>query len=163
MQLLLRILLLSTLIMGCGHEEDGTTRTEVPADHVYATTNGEDPFKGLGIRYDGYYMEKVNNLRYLIRFFDNGRAVLINGTQDVEAGLPSHLTRDAPGDPVMGWYNVPVTVQGDSIFFKTYPEKGEISYRGNVPNTSTVRLLRHSHINGTRSIKEYIFHPDASQ
>lgn len=148
------------LLVSCGNNGEG----KIPKDGAGPATNSKevlaDPLSKLGIRFDGHYKEQVQDVVYLIRFFPNGNAVLINGTQDVAHELPAYLRSDAMGDPVMGWYNVPVTVEGDSIFFKTKPEKGEISYRGNVPGTSMVRLLRHSHINGTRSIKEYIFQPD---
>lgn len=150
----------SPLLFSCGSDgsKEGTT---IPADQL-AREDASDPFRGLGIRYDGYYKEDAQGVHYLIRFFPSGNAVLINGTPDVAAELPKHLTADALGDPVLGWYNVPVTVNEDSIFFKTYPEKGEISYKGNVPSTAMVRLLRHSHINGSRAIKEYIFQPDTT-
>lgn len=159
-QKILVVLSLLPLLLSCGTDDPQGTTT-IPADQLVQDDPG-DPFKRLGIRYDGYYKEETQGVLYLIRFFPNGNAVLINGTPDVAAELPRHLTADAVGDPVLGWYNVPVTVNEDSIFFKTYPEKGEISYKGNVPSTSMVRLLRHSHINGSRAIKEYIFQPDTT-
>ena len=147
------------VLVSCG-DENGRSGDQGPDNS--SSEEVSDPFRSLGIRYDGHYKEQVQDVVYLIRFFPNGNVVLINGMQDVAHELPAYLRADALGDPVMGWYNVPVTVTGDSIFFKTHPEKGEISYRGNVPSTSIVRLLRHSHINGTRSIKEYIFQPDTT-
>ncbi len=118
------------------------------------------PFKDLPLRYDGHYREQIDNLLYLIRFFPEGIAVLVNGTSEVEAQLPPMLRRDALGDPNMGYYNVPVTVEGDSIFFITRPERGELSYRGMAPDSSRVVFLRHSHITGVRNLKEYLFVPD---
>ncbi len=146
------------LLAACGTNEGDQPRT-IPADQL-SVDAPENPFQGLGIRFNGYYREETQGVVYLIRFFPKGNAVLINGTSDVGGQLHTMLTPNAPGDPVRGWYNVPVTVREDSIFFRTYPEKGEISYRGNVPSTSVVRLLRHSHINGTQAIKEYLFQPD---
>jgi hypothetical protein len=155
---LVHLLILSFLLAACEQDKP----QEIPADQLTPPAP-VDAFKGLGIRYDGYYMEQPEGLVYLIRFFPEGNVVLINGTSDVADELPSYLVPDAKGDPAMGWYNVPVSIREDSIFFKTYPVKGEISYRGNVPATSMVRLLRHSHINGHRAVKEYIFQPDPSK
>jgi hypothetical protein len=118
------------------------------------------PFVGLGLRYDGYYMEDVGGILYLIRFFPEGRAVLVNGTTDLQSQLPPLLVRTAKGDPAMGYYNVAVRVDADSLFFTTKPEKGTIDYRGVVVDDSRVRFLRHSHINGTEQLKEYVFQPD---
>lgn len=120
-------------------------------------------FGSIPVRFDGYYMERVDQLCYLVRFFPEGRAVLVNGTEDLLPQLPSVLVRDAKGDPVIGHYNVPVTIKGDSMFFTTRPEKGTIDYSGIAVNADQVRFLRHSHINGARHIKVYDFQPDALQ
>ena len=121
----------------------------------------DGPLEGLGLRFDGYYREEVGGIVYLIRFFPDGRAVLINGTTNVEAQLPSMLVHDAKPNPRYGYYNVPVRVQDDSLFFITHPDRGEISYRGKVLDGSRVSFLRHSHINGTQQLKEYYFYPDS--
>lgn len=159
MKRLFPFLLLSMILFSCSGDEKEAQPEEIPADE-FGPESTYLPFTELGIRFDGYYKEERGGVIYLIRFFPNGNAVLINGLPETGNELPSYLTQDAIGDPGMGWYNVPITVREDSIFFKTYPFKGEISYRGNVPGTSTVRLLRHSHINGERTIKEYVFQPD---
>lgn len=132
-----------------------------------ATSSGtkavdQGPFAGLGLRYDGYYRDSRGQVIYLIRFFPEGRAVLINGTKEVEQDLPKFLVRETKGNPSMGLYNVKVDVRGDSLHFMTRPEKGEISYRGKVMNASLVRLHRYSHINGSSHDMEYIFYPDSS-
>jgi hypothetical protein len=119
------------------------------------------PFVGLPLRYDGYYKNSINDLQYLIRFFPEGRVVSVNGTKDVEKDLPSYLIRETRGNPALGLHNVPVSVVGDSIVFITRPEKGEIEYRGTVVSSSMVRLVRHSHITGSKQLMDYIFYPDA--
>lgn len=116
--------------------------------------------KDLGIRFDGYYREEVGKVVYLIRFFPEGNVVLANATHDIEEQLPPLLVNDAAGDPRTGYYNVPVSIRGDSLFFTTRATRGELSYRGRVLDASRVRFLRHSHINGARHLKEYIFYPD---
>lgn len=118
------------------------------------------PFQDLALRFDGYYRYDVGQVIYLIRFFPEGRAVLINGTKDVEADLPKFLVRETQGNPGMGLYNVMPEVRGDSLFFTTHPEKGEIDYSGNVVDGSLIRFLRWSHITGSRQVMEYIFYPD---
>ncbi|MBK8500561.1 MAG: hypothetical protein IPL52_17505 [Flavobacteriales bacterium] len=120
------------------------------------------PFAGLGIRYDGYYRDSRGEVIYLIRFFPEGRAVLINGTRDIEKDLPLFLTREIQSAPAQGLYNIKVDIRNDSLFFTTRPERGEISYRGKVMSGSTVRFHRHSHINGNDRLMEYIFYPDSA-
>ena len=131
---------------------------EQPAPPVPAPIIG--PFQDLPLRYDGYYRNDVGQVIYLIRFFPEGRVVLINGTKEVEAELPKFLVRETHDNPGMGLYNVMVDVRGDSLFFMTRPEKGEISYSGSVVDGSLVRFLRHSHITGSKQVMEYIFYPD---
>ena len=111
-------------------------------------------------RTDGYYREDVSGLVYLIRFFPEGNAVLINGSAQIADSLPPLLTPNAVGNTEMGWYNVPVIYARDSICLVTKPERGNIDYRGNVTNDSTLRFERYSHINGDRRIKEYFFRAD---
>ncbi len=124
-----------------------------------AADNG--PFSGLGIRYDGYYRDSRGEVLYLVRFFPEGRAVLVNGTKDLEKTLPDFLERDISSNPANGLYNIKVDVRGDSMFFMTRPEKGEISYRGKVMSGSVVRFNRYSHITGAEQNMEYIFYPDS--
>jgi len=118
---------------------------------------------GAGLRFDGYYLEERGGLLYLIRFFPEGKAVLVNGTKDLKDQLPPLLVTTAKGDPAMGYYNVPVELRNDSLFFTTHPEKGTIDYRGTAVNDTLVRFLRHSNINGSEQTKEYVFQPDPSQ
>lgn len=125
-----------------------------------AADNG--PFAGMGIRYDGYYRDSRAEVLYLIRFFPEGRAVLVNGTKDLEKALPDFLKRDISSNPANGLYNIKVDVHGDSMFFMTRPERGEISYRGKVMSGSVVRFNRYSHITGAEQNMEYIFYPDSA-
>jgi hypothetical protein len=118
------------------------------------------PFEGMPLRFDGYYRNQLGDLIYLIRFFPEGRVVSVNGTTQVEKDLPQYLIPETKGNPTLGLYNVPVTIEGDSLMYTTRPEKGEIEYRGTVVSNSMVRLLRHSHITGTKQVMEYIFYPD---
>jgi hypothetical protein len=120
-----------------------------------------EPFKGMPIRYNGYYKNQRNEAIYLIRFFPEGRVVLINGTTEVEKDLPAFLIRETKGNPAIGLHNVMTRVEGDSIFFTTRPEKGEIDYSGKVMDGSMVHFKRYSHITGARQLMEYIFHPDS--
>lgn len=134
------------------------SQQEPPAQQV-----DRSPFANLGLRYDGYYLESRGDLRYAIRFFPEGRVVLANGNKQGEADLPKFLIRETQGNPSIGLYNVMPEVRGDSIYFVTRPEKGEISYRGKVMNGSLVRFHRHSHITGVSHAMEYIFYPDSAQ
>ena len=118
------------------------------------------PFVDTPLRFDGYYRNQIGDLIYLIRFFPEGRVVSVNGTTQVEKDLPQYLVKETKGNPTLGLYNVPVSMEGDSLMYTTRPEKGEIEYRGVVVSGSMVRLLRHSHITGTKQVMEYIFYPD---
>ncbi|MEO8589842.1 MAG: hypothetical protein ABI432_10765 [Flavobacteriales bacterium] len=118
------------------------------------------PFRGLPIRFDGYYRMDHGDVIRLMRFFEPGNVVLINGTRDMEKDLPLFLVRDTKGDPARGLHNVPVNVVGDSLLFTVRPEKGEIDFHGKAMSGSLLRFLRYSHINGDRLMLEYIFYPD---
>ena len=139
-----------------------------PAEQVTGTTSagpdftGPSPFDGLGLRYDGYYKSNRGSIFYLVRFFPEGRAVLINGMKDMEKQLPLFLTRDTQGNPDMGLYNIMADVRGDSIFFTTKPLKGEIDYSGKLMDPGMLRLHRHSHINGMQYDMEYRFMQDST-
>jgi len=125
--------------------------------------DGPSPFDGLGLRYDGHYRCEHGGLRYLIRFFPEGRAVLVGGTKDVEATLPDFLIRETKGDPSIGLHNVMPEVRGDSMFFVTKALRGENSYRGRVESASSVHFFRHSHITGADFDLHYLFVSDASR
>lgn len=153
MRALFAAALIATLGACTDPGKDNGARSAVPAPVM-------DPFHGLPLHYDGYYRYDIGEVIYLIRFFPEGRAVLINGTKDVEADLPKFLVRNTKGSATMGLYNVAPQVRGDSLFFTTYPENGEIDYRGNVVDGSLVRLYRYSHITGSKQMMEYIFYPD---
>jgi len=133
-----------------------TSHAAVPLPEEVVT----GPLAGKQLRFDGYYRNTIGDLIYLIRFFPEGRVVSVNGTKDVEKDLPKYLVRGTRGNPGLGLYNVPVSVDGDSIVFVTRPEKGEIEYRGTATSSSMVRFVRHSHITGTKQLMEYIFYPD---
>lgn len=158
--ILLVIIVLALLVLLALKFMPGDETKDRPAPAVAAP---EGVLAGKGLRFDGYYMEQRGKLVYLLRFFPEGRAVLVNGTDDLLGQLPALLVRDAKGDPTMGYYNVPVLLRNDSMFFTTTPEKGTIDYRGMVVDTERVRFLRHSNINGTEQVKEYLFTQDPSQ
>ena len=121
---------------------------------------GPRPFAGLPIRFDGHYREQRNEAVYLMRFFPEGRIVMINGTTEVDSTLPGFLIRETKGNPAIGLYNVAPRVTGDSIHFTTYPEKGEIDYAGAAVDSVSVRFKRYSHITGARQLMEYEFRAD---
>lgn len=154
------LLLAVTLLHACTTEnatEEGST-----VEHGVGTTV-TDPFACSGLRFDGYYVEQRGNLLYFLRFFPEGKAVLVNGTDDLREQLPPLLIPSATGDPTMGYYNVAVELRNDSLFFTTTPEKGTIDYMGNVVDNTTVRFLRRSNINGSEQVKVYLFVEDPSQ
>ncbi|MCB0769778.1 MAG: hypothetical protein KDC00_05165 [Flavobacteriales bacterium] len=154
---LIAIIALACLALVIGRSMNPSTSG--PADQALPVTV-TGPFEGMPIRFDGYYRNQLGDLIYLIRFFPEGRVVSVNGTTQVEKDLPQYLIPETKGNPTLGLYNVPVTVEGDSLMYTTRPEKGEIEYRGTVVSNSMVRLLRHSHITGTKQVMEYIFYPD---
>lgn len=124
---------------------------------------GPGPFDDIGVRFDGHYRCERGSLRYLLRFYPEGRVVLITGTQEVESTLPKFLTRDTQGNTRMGLHNVMATTRNDSIFFVTHPDRGDIEYKGAITGEGMMRFLRHSHINGTDVVLNYLFRSDAEQ
>lgn len=151
------LVLMVAVLHACTTEE--TLKEESSAEQGVGTELN-DPFNCAGLRFDGYYMEQRGSLLYLLRFFPEGRAVLVNGTDDLLEELPTLLVANAKGDPTMGYYNVPVKIRNDSLFFTTTPEKGTIDYLGAVMDDMRVRFLRKSNINGTEQVKEYLFIED---
>jgi hypothetical protein len=119
------------------------------------------PLAGLPIRFDGHYRTESGDVIRLMRYFPEGRVVLINGTRELEADLHKFLIRETKGDPGIGLHNVPVEVKGDSLLFVIHPEKGDIDFRGKVSSGSSLSFERYSHINGHRERLEYIFQPDS--
>jgi hypothetical protein len=119
------------------------------------------PVTGLPLRFDGHYRTESGDVIRLMRYFPEGRVVVINGTREMEADLPKFLIRETKGDPAMGLHNVPVIVKGDSLLFTVHPEKGDIDFRGKPSSGSSLRFERYSHINGHREQMEYFFQPDS--
>jgi hypothetical protein len=120
------------------------------------------PLTGSGLRFDGYYRTEISQQVYLMRFFERGNVVLVNGPQSNEESLPPYLRADAESFPERGIHNVSVVQRNDSILFRTFPSKGEISYGGVLLGGDTLRLLKHSHINGRKALLDHVFVPDAS-
>lgn len=130
-----------------------------PAEPTTQVVDG--PLARLPIRFDGHYRTESGDVIRLMRYFPEGRVVLINGTRELEADLHKFLIRETKGDPGIGLHNVPVEVRGDSLFFVVHPEKGDIDFRGKVSSGSSLSFERYSHINGHRERMEYIFQPDS--
>lgn len=160
--LLIIVALLAALVAVRALMKRDAARNLVTPEGAEVVPQGPGPFDGLGLRFDGHYRCERGNLRYLIRFFPEGRVVLVNGTKEVEATLPAFLIRETKGNPSIGLHNVMATVRNDSIFFVTRPLRGEISYSGRVVDPAQVRFFRHSHITGVESEMEYRFVPDTA-
>ncbi|MBK9177303.1 MAG: hypothetical protein IPM46_13415 [Flavobacteriales bacterium] len=160
--LLLALIAALALYVAYGMWKKSGPSTDKPSTDANGLVS-PSPFEGMGIRYDGHYRHEAGGLRYLLRFYPEGRVVTVNGTKEVEATLPKFLTRDTQGNPSMGLYNVPVEVRSDSLFFITRPMKGEISYRGKVTSDRTVRFIRYSHINGKTFDFVYTFRSDEEE
>ncbi|MEZ4757066.1 MAG: hypothetical protein R2817_09580 [Flavobacteriales bacterium] len=149
---LIAIALVALLVARMRTGQDTTT--------VVPPVEAPSPFENLPIRYDGHYREQRSEAVYLMRFFPEGRIVMINGTADVDSTLADFLVRDTKGNPAIGLYNVMPRVVGDSLFFTTRPEKGEIDYAGAFEGNELVRFKRYSHITGARQLMEYEFRAD---
>lgn len=153
-----------TLLLASGWAACGTGPTpSTPGSTAPAHPARPGPFTGTGLRMDGYYMATNGGVSYLVRFFPQGNAVLINGMGGSVGDLPAKLVADAQPDPIIGYYNVPVDVVGDSMFFTTTPRRGEIDYRGAAVHPDTLRFHRHSRITGRKEVMDYRFVPDRLQ
>ncbi|MDX9749524.1 MAG: hypothetical protein RBT71_00385 [Flavobacteriales bacterium] len=153
------LILLAVACMACGTAPDPQRQGRpAPVDPA-----PDGPFATLPMRFDGYYMAENDGVMYMVRFFPGGNAVLINGLGEGPGDLPAKLVPDAVPDPLVGHYNVPVEVHGDSLFFTTTPRRGEIHYRGAFIDAQTLRLHRRSDITGRQDVLEYRLRPDPSQ
>jgi hypothetical protein len=153
---------LMTIVLTVLMLRGGDRRDRVAVDPQTTPDAPQGPLDALGLRYDGYYRNAHGSILYLVRFFPEGRAVLANGSKDVEDRLVPMLKRDAIGDPDVGHYNVPVHVSGDSLFFTTTPRRGTIDYSGRALNPDSLVLLRSSNITGTKELKLYVFQRDGA-
>jgi hypothetical protein len=55
---------------------------------------------------------------------------------------------------------VPVIQQGDSLYYVTPTERGNIDYRGVAYGTDSVRFYKYSHINAQQAVLTYRFQAD---
>jgi len=99
----------------------------------------------------------MGQLVYFIRFFPEGRAMLIGGLSDDKQDLREGLQPATPTGGTSIVHNVPVTVRGDSIFFVTQAMKGAIDYAGIRHSTDSVTFRKYSHVTGNQVIASYRF------
>mgnify|MGYP001252680233 CR=1 FL=1 len=74
---------------------------KAPAADTPTALTTKGALEGTGLRFDGYYVHRVGDLFYLIRFFPEGRVVTVNGTKEVQKDLPAYLVRETRGNPGM--------------------------------------------------------------
>lgn len=120
------------------------------------------PLTNTPLRYDGFYRTSIGTTHYGLRFFPEGNVVLANGndtTPDLSQ-LRSFLRNDTRNGLRPGLYNVPVIQNGDSLYFVTPTDRGNIDYRGIALGPDSLRFFKYSHINGQRAIGTYTFQKD---
>ena len=113
-----------------------------------------------GLRSDGYYESHHGKVIYLARFFTDGNVALVGGMEDGYAQMVTYLSSKGPSmnDNV---HYVPFDLHAnDSLFFHTKSLKGEIEYFAFSGADDTLRVLKHSHINGKQMVLAYGFIPD---
>lgn len=167
-----KALLLTSLLFlfACGGGADGTpggnsTPTAAPEPGQESTGTAVrtgDALTGSGLRFDGVYQVVLGErIVYLVRFFPEGHAVLVAGPNDTRDQLATRLVPNALTEAEIGLYNVPVTLRNDSILFETKAVKGLIDYACVLQGSDTLRVLKHSHVNGKRALLDYLFAADA--
>ncbi|MBK8341735.1 MAG: hypothetical protein IPK99_17960 [Flavobacteriales bacterium] len=151
-------LLLPFLLLGCGPEpvaEECPPETAV--DTLAAVNPAPVPLVEGFLRTDGVYRATMGQLVYYIRFFPEGRAMLIGGLADDKQDLREALEPSTPTGGTSIVHNVPVRVQGDSIFFVTQAMKGAIDYAGMRHGTDSLTFRKYSHVTGNQVITSYRF------
>ena len=151
-------ILLSLLFLGCGPEPVAEQPTEpTTKDTLVVAEPAPIPLPEGFLRTDGVYRSSMGKLVYFIRFFPEGRAMLIGGLTDSPQDLREALQPPTPtgGTPLV--HQVPVTVRGDSIFFVTPAMRGDIDYAGMRHGTDSVTFRKYSHVTGNQVIASYRF------
>lgn len=156
---------------GCGTAGSGTV--EVRTDTTAAVPIGDDsiykmlhpgmvPLDGSGLRFDGTYRSSRGNVHYLMRFYRQGFAVILNGSDSTpgQEQLRSYIDPRMASVPRSGFHNVPVITQEDSLFIVTSTERGNIDYRGAIVTPDSLSFIKYSHINGARALVGYSFEAD---
>lgn len=156
------LFLLSILLLAaCGNKADKgehpPSSPATPAKPAGFQPATGDPLTGTKLRFDGYYKHTMGNINYLMRFFEDGHVVLVNGPEEDGSELHKFLVKDTQGNPGIGLHNVPVNLRNDSLFFVTKPGSGEIFYSGVVLMPEAVRFMKYSNITGKRAVQDYGF------
>lgn len=154
---LLLLFLSMVLATGCTPtpEKKGSEGTGITGTPLTPLTNTP-------LRYDGFYRSSMGNTHYALRFFPEGNVVLANGndtTPDLSE-IRAYLVNTVRNGLRPGLYNVPVIQQGDSLYFVTPTERGNIDYRGVAYGTDSVRFYKYSHINAQQAVLTYRFQAD---
>lgn len=151
-------ILFPILFLGCG-PETVTERTSPPVtgDTIVTAEPAPLPLPEGFLRTDGVYRSSMGKLVYFIRFFPEGRAMLIGGLADSPQDLREALVPSTPTGGTSIVHNVPVKVHGDSIFFVTHAMKGDIDYSGIRHGTDSVTFRKYSHVNGNQVTAGYRF------
>lgn len=151
------------LLAACGSKTDNgdqaSTTPQAPAQTSGFQPATGDALTGTQLRFDGYYKHTMGNINYLMRFFEEGHVVLVNGPEEDGSELHKFLVKETQGNPGIGLHNVPVTLRNDSLFFVTKPGSGEIFYSGVVLMPEAVRFMKYSNITGKRAVQDYGYVP----
>lgn len=154
----LLLLLPIVLATGCTSipDEKGSEGSGITGTPLTALTNTP-------LRYDGFYRSSMGSTHYALRFFPEGNVVLANGndtTPDLSE-IRAYLVNTVRNGLRPGLYNVPVIQQGDSLYFVTPTERGNIDYRGVAYGADSVRFYKYSHINAQHAVLTYRFQADS--
>lgn len=149
------------LLFSCGtSSSDEKTSADPVATPTPVTVETGDPLNTTGLRFDGPYRLLLGGTVYFMRFYPEGNVVMVGGPQSGSVGLAGMLEQNVASRVEEGLHNVPVSYRNDSLFFVTHPVKGDITYAGVVLSPDTVRLLKHSLINGKKGVFDYVFQAD---
>ena len=165
----IQLFFLACAVIACTHttpdqKTDSNSTATLPSAIMPDTSSTVNlvPLTGSGLKYNGVYHYRVDNIHYVMRFFERGNVALVVGN---ESDTAKHSIREYLTENVQsGWNNVHNTLvlrHNDSLLFQTMALKGAITYAGVVyADGDSARFLKESKVNGKKAIVEYGFSPD---
>lgn len=127
-----------------------------------APPQAEAPVRKPGPRTDGVYAARTEGLVQYLRFYPGGNVVTMNCLASVADSLKGTMRPDLPADLLRGTHNVPFTVRGDSVIFRTTLMQGYMEYAGALHPGDSITMNKYSTVAGRWFHPVYRFEPEAS-
>jgi hypothetical protein len=100
------------------------------------------------LRTDGVYAARTEGLVQYLHFYPGGNVVTMNCLASVADSLKGTMRADLPADLMRGTHNVPYTVRGDSVVFRTTLMQGYMEYAGLLHTGDSITMDKYSTVAG---------------